>query len=173
MSKALRKLAKPLFVLPKHPDSDSKSYATEVVIWNDSFMRVKYDSHRFTGANQKVFNLLKQNNTPGMMQKLLTHADWDQVEDDMDGIGLSILLQYYCHSKGAGEKQQMLNLVQASKDVFLCWKRFIPIGTYHETVLYILEVSTAAGARIGYIVASMNMVLEEQGTDPYGMYQLE
>ena len=130
--------------------------------------RVKDDSHRFTKANQKVSNLLKQNITPAMMQKLRTHADWDQVEDDMYVVGPSILLQYYCHSKGAGEKQQMLNLVQASKDVFLCWQRFMPIGTYHETFLSTPEVSAAAGARIGYSVASMNMVLEEQGTDPYG-----
>ena len=31
MSKALRKLAKPIFVLPEQPDSESKSYVTEVV----------------------------------------------------------------------------------------------------------------------------------------------
>ena len=59
-------------------------------------------------------------------------------------------------------------MVQASKDVFLCWQSFMPIGTYHETFLSTLEVSAAAGARIGYSVASMNMVLEEQWTDPYG-----
>ena len=86
----------------------------------------------------------------------------------MDGVGLSILLRYYCRRKGAGEKQQMLNLVQASKDVFLCWQRFMPIGTYREIFLSTLKVSAAAGARIGYSIASMNMVLEEQGTDPYG-----
>ena len=62
----------------------------------------------------------------------------------------------------------MLNLVQASKDVFLCWQRFMPIGTYREIFLSTLEVSAAAGARIGYSVASMNIVLEEHGNDPYG-----
>ena len=64
-----------------------------------------------------------------MMHKLRTHDDWDQVEDNMDGVGLAILLRYYYHSKGAGEKQHMLNLVQVWKDVFLCWQRFMPIGT--------------------------------------------
>ena len=102
------------------------------------------------------------------MQKLRTHADWDQVEDDMDGVGLTILIRYYCHGKGSGEKKQMLNLVQACKDVFLCWKSFMSTGTYHETFLSTLEVSAAAGAGIGYIVAGMNMVLEEQGIDLYG-----
>ena len=105
MRKALCKLAKLLFVLPEQPDSDSKSYADEVVVWTDAFTRIKDDSRRFTEANQKVFNLLKQHITPAMMQKLRTHAEWDQVEYDMDGVGLSILLRYYCHRKGAGEKQ--------------------------------------------------------------------
>ena len=63
----------------------------------------------------------------------------------------------------------MLNLVQACKDVFLCWKKFMPIGTYHETFLSTLEVSAASGARIGYIVYGMNMMLEEQGIEPYGI----
>ena len=31
-----------------------------------------------------------------------------------------------------------------------------------------LDISAVAGAIIGYSVASMNIVLEEQGTDPYG-----
>ena len=62
----------------------------------------------------------------------------------------------------------MLNLVQVRKDVFLCWQRFMPICTYYETFLSTLEVSAAAGARIGYSVASMNMVLEEQRIYPYG-----
>ena len=79
MSKALRKLAKPLFVLPEQPDSDSKSYATEVVVWTDAFTRVKDDSRRFTEANQKVFNILKHHSTPAMMQNIRPHADWDQV----------------------------------------------------------------------------------------------
>ena len=43
------------------------------------------------------------------------------------------------------------------------------IGTYHETFLSTLEVSVAAGAKIGYSVAGMNMVLEEQGIGPYGI----
>ena len=105
MIKAMRKLAKPLFVLHEHIYLDSKLYVTEVVVWTDAFTRVKDDSCRFTEANQKVFNLLKHHSTTAMMQKLRTHADWDQVEDDMDGVGLSILLRYYCHRKGAGEKQ--------------------------------------------------------------------
>ena len=63
----------------------------------------------------------------------------------------------------------MLNLVQTCKDVFLCWQKFMPIGKYHETFLSTLEVSAAAEARIGYSVAGMNMVLEEQGIDPYGI----
>ena len=62
----------------------------------------------------------------------------------------------------------MMNLVQVSKDVFLCWQRFMQIGTYHETFLSTLKVSAAAGARIGYSVSRTKMVLEEQGTDPYG-----
>ena len=62
----------------------------------------------------------------------------------------------------------MLNLVQSCKDVFLCWQRFGSIGEYHETFLSTLEVSAAAGARIGYSVSSTNMVLSEQGLDPYG-----
>ena len=44
----------------------------------------------------------------------------------------------------------------------------MPIGTYHEIFMYTLEVSAAVGARIGYSVPSMHMVIEEQGTDPYG-----
>ena len=44
----------------------------------------------------------------------------------------------------------------------------MPIGTHHETFLSTLEVSASAGVRIGYSLAGMNMVLEEQGIDPYG-----
>ena len=75
MSKALRKLVKPLFVLPEHPDLDSKSYVIEVVVWTGAFTKVKYDSRRFTEANPKLFNLLKQHSTPAMMQMLRTNAD--------------------------------------------------------------------------------------------------
>ena len=88
MRKALRKLVKPLFVLPEQPDSDSKWNATNVVVWTDAFTKVKDDSRRFTEANQKVFNLLEQHCTPEMMQKLRTHAEWDEVEDYMDVVGL-------------------------------------------------------------------------------------
>ena len=93
MRKALRKLVKPLFVLPEQPDSDSKWNATNVVVWTDAFTKVKDDSRRFTEANQKVFKIMKHHSNPAMMQNLRTHADWDEVEDDMDGVGLSILLQ--------------------------------------------------------------------------------
>ena len=105
MIKALRKMAKPLFVLTEQPDSDSKFYVTEVVVWTDAFTKVKDDSRRFTESNQKLFNFLKQHSSPVMMQKLRAHADWDKVEDDMDGVGLAILLRYFCHRKGAGENQ--------------------------------------------------------------------
>ena len=44
----------------------------------------------------------------------------------------------------------------------------MPIGTYHEIFLSTLEVSAAVGSMIGYSVASMNVVLEEQGIEPYG-----
>ena len=93
MNKALRKLVKPLFVLPGQPDSDSKLYETEVVVWTDAFTRVKNDSRCFTEADQKVFNLLKQHSTSAMMLNLHMHADWDQVEDDMDGVDLAILIR--------------------------------------------------------------------------------
>ena len=88
MSKALRTLAKPLFVLPEQPDSDLKWYASKVIVSTDAFTKVKDDSRSFTGANQKVFNLLEQHCTPEMMQKLRTHAEWDEVEDYMDVVGL-------------------------------------------------------------------------------------
>ena len=45
----------------------------------------------------------------------------------------------------------------------------MPIGTYHETFLSTLKVSAAAGARIGYSISGMNMVLEEHRIDPYGI----
>ena len=114
----LRLEGKSLIRYPEQPDLDSKSYATDVIVWTDAFTIVKDDSCCFTKENKKVFNLMKQHSTPSMIQKLHTHDDWDQVEDDMDGVSLSKLLRYYCDRKGAGEKKQMLNLVQACKYVF-------------------------------------------------------
>ena len=81
MSKALRKLVKPLFVLLAKPDPDSKSYQVDVIVWTETWTEVKDDRRQFTEANQKLFNLIKQHCAPAIMQKVHTHADWNYVED--------------------------------------------------------------------------------------------
>ena len=69
MSKALRKLVKLLFVLPEKPDTDSKSYQVDVVMWTDEWSQVKDDCRQFTEANQKLYNLLNQHCLPAMLKK--------------------------------------------------------------------------------------------------------
>ena len=41
----------------------------------------------------------------------------------MDGVGLAKMLRKVCHMKGAGGKNQELNIIKATKDAFMCWQK--------------------------------------------------
>ena len=109
--------------------------------------------------------MYKQHCAEEMMQKLTMLPNWKTVEEDMGGVGLAKMLWQVCHKKGAGEKQQMLNLVQATNDAFMCWKHRDSARTYHERFLATLEVAESVDRNIGRDVATATIVLEEWGHD--------
>ena len=75
----------------------------------------------------------------------------------MGGVVLSNMLRH--------ENQQMLNIVQATKDAYICWQQRDSVGTLHESFLVKLEVSEAVESTIGRNVATAKIVLEERGID--------
>ena len=99
------------------------------------------------------------------MQKLTTLPEWKTAEEDMYGLFLAKILRQVCHKKGAGEKQHMLNLVQATKEAFMCWQQRCLVRTHHECFLATLEVAEAVDSMIGRDVATANIFLEEWGLD--------
>ena len=66
--------------------------------------------------------MYKQHCDEAMLQKLTTLPEWETEEEDMDRVGLTKVLRQLFHKKGAGENYQMPNIVQASKDDFMCWQ---------------------------------------------------
>ena len=100
-----------------------------------------------------------------MLQNLTTLAEWETVEEDMDKVGLAKIIQQVCHKKGAREKQQMLNLVQVTKETCMCCQQRDSVGTHHERFLATLEVAEAADIMIVRDVSTDNIVLKEWGLE--------
>ena len=59
----------------------------------------------------------------------------------------------------------MLNLVQATKDAFMCWNQRYSVGMYHECFLAMLEVVESVDRMIVRNVATDKIVLKEWGLD--------
>ena len=57
----------------------------------------------------------------------------------------------------------MLNMVQATKDDYMCWKQRDSVGTYHERFLTTLKVAEAIDSMISCDVATANIFLKEWG----------
>ena len=57
----------------------------------------------------------------------------------------------------------MLNLVQATKDTFMCWQQRVLVGMYHERFLAMLKVAESVYSMIGRDVATANIFPEELG----------
>ena len=87
----------------------------------ETYKLVNQDIFKFKSANQRSYNFYKQHCAKAMLQKLMTLPEWDIIEEGMDGVGLAKMLRQVFHNKGAGYKHQMINLVQATKDAFMCW----------------------------------------------------
>ena len=155
----------PFLTVPSMPDSDSKSYDAEIIVFAETYKLGNQDIREFKDANQRSYSLYKQNCAESMIQKLTTFPDWETVEEYMDGFGLAKILRQVCHNKRSGGKQQMLNLVQATNDAFMCWKHRDSVRTYHERFLATLEVAESVDRNIGRDVATATIVLEEWGHD--------
>ena len=119
MGKALVKLVQSVLSVPSMPDSDLKLYDADIILFAETYKLANQDIREFKDANQRSYNLYKHHCAEAMMKKMATLPDWDTVEEDMDGVGLAKILRQVCHKKGAGGKQQMLNIVQATKDAFM------------------------------------------------------
>ena len=59
----------------------------------------------------------------------------------------------------------MLNILQATKDAYMCWQQIYLVGTYHECFLATLKVTEAVNIMIGRNVATANIILNEWGLD--------
>ena len=165
MGKDMRKLVQPVLAVPSMTNSESKSYDAKIIVFADTYKIANQDIRKFKDANQRSYSLYKQNCAESMIQKLTTFPDWETVEEDMDGFGLAKILRQVCHNKRSGGKQQMLNLVQATKDNFMCWQQRGLVGMYHERFLATLKVAEEVDSMIGRDVATANIVLEEWGLD--------
>ena len=66
-----------------------------------------------------------------------------------------------------GEKQQILNLLQATKDAFMCWQQRDSVGTYHERFLDTLEVAEALDSMISRDVTTATIFLKGWGLDNF------
>ena len=100
-----------------------------------------------------------------MLQKLTELPEWETVEEDTEGVGIEKMLRQVCHKKGAGGKQQMLNIVQATKYAYMFWQQRDSVATYHEHFLATLEVAEAVDSMIVRDVATTNIFIVEWGLD--------
>ena len=60
MGKALRKMMQPFLTVPSMPDSDSKSYDAEIIVFAETYKLANQDIREFKDANQRSYNLYKQ-----------------------------------------------------------------------------------------------------------------
>ena len=100
-----------------------------------------------------------------MVNNLTTLPYWKTVKEEVCGVGLAKILLQVCHKKGCGVNQQMLNLVQVTKDAFMCWQQRYSVGTYHERFLATLEVAEAVNSMIGRDVSTAKTILGEWGLE--------
>ena len=61
------------------PDSDSKSYDVNIIVFAETYKLVNQDIRKFKDANQRSYNLYKQHCAEVMLQKLTTLPDWETV----------------------------------------------------------------------------------------------
>ena len=87
------------------PDSKSKSYDAEIIVFAETYKLANHYIREFKDANQRSYNLYKQHWAEAMLRKLTKLPEWNTVEEDMDGVGLEKMLRQLCHKKGAEGKQ--------------------------------------------------------------------
>ena len=161
MGKYPRKLVQTVLALPSMPDSNSKLYDSKIIVFSETYKLTNPDICELKDANHHSYNLYTQNCAEVMLQKLRTLPEWETAEEDMDGVGLAKMLRQVCYKKGDGENQQMLNLVHATKNAFMCWQQRDLVGMYHERFLATLKVSEAVGIMIVQDVSTAKIVIKE------------
>ena len=165
MGKALRKLAQLVLAVPSMPNSKSKTYDAEIIEFAEIYKLANQGICKFKDAKQQSYNLYKQHYAEAMLQKLTTLPEWETFKEDMDGVGLAKILCQVFRKRGEGGKQQMLNILKATKDAYMCWKQRDSFATYYERFLETLEVVEAVNSIIGRNIATDNIVLKEWGLD--------
>ena len=70
------------------PDSKSKSYDAEIIVFAETYKLANQDIHEFKDANQRSYNLYNQHCAELMLLKLTMLPDWEIVEEDMYRVGL-------------------------------------------------------------------------------------
>ena len=147
------------------PGSESKLYDSEIIMFAETYKLANQNIRKFKDANTRYYYLYKHHCAEAILQKMTTLPEWETVEEDMEVVGLAKILRQVCHKKGAGGKQQMLNLVEATEDDFMCWQQRYLFRMYHERFLATLKFLEAVDSMIIRDIATANIFLEEEGLD--------
>ena len=148
MGKDLRKVVQPVLTVPSILDSEFKLYDAKIIVFAEMYKLSNQDIRKFKDANQHSYNLYKQHCAKAMLQKLTVLHEWETVEEDIGEVGLAKMLQQVCHKKGSGVNHNMLNLVQAAKDAFMCCQQRDSVRTYNELFLATLEAAEVVDSMI-------------------------
>jgi hypothetical protein len=133
-AKALRKFQVPVFPPPKVRKDESD--AVSAVFYENDLKQYVEDKSTWIRVNKKIYNLMLTHCTPEMEMKLQSMRDWEQVEDDQDGLELGKLIRDVLHQKDEKE-QSALECVAADKALFLCYQKA------HQTTAEYLETFKA------------------------------
>ena len=91
--------------------------------------------------------------------------EWEEVEENQDGIGLVKLLRLVCTKKGSGPKLTMLELVLAWTDLFRLWQDGRTLEAYQREHHSRVEVLKALECMPGLEPAALKIVCDEKGLD--------
>ena len=124
---------------------------------------VKAQKAQWEENNQKVYNLFLSHCTPNMETKLQGMETWPIVEDEQDGLKLTIIICNIVHRRDETSKA-ILDIVRADKELMLCHQK-----EHQSLTQYVAEskariaVIEGAGGYPGQHAAAEKLVAEEQG----------
>jgi len=123
-TRAIKNRKAPTFTLPKvlTRDEEAKLSTMEIRVKSHEYEEIYRDQQQWKHNNSVTFSKYLSHSTPSMRAKLQGMGKWETIEDEQDGLGLIGLLQAITFQQD-GSKIGMLSLVEATKNLYLCFQR--------------------------------------------------
>jgi hypothetical protein len=123
-TRAIKNRTAPTFTLPKvlTRDEEAQLSSMEIRVKAHEYEEIYREKQQWKHNSSVTFSKFLSHSTPSMRAKLQGMGKWETIEDEQDGLGLIGLLQAITFQQD-GSKIGMLSLVEATKNLYLCFQR--------------------------------------------------